>query len=200
VPIERNFWLTYQLHGWSWLYRPIVLLLAAIIVAQLAYNAWRDFQSKSAAAAPEAVAPRPVEHYPPVTAGRYDLGFLLSAATVVLFIAAIAMSLEFRFDSRLVPLLAAVPGLLCALLLLYRHLRDQIEPVAWPPRGELIQIAALFAAVVAISYAGFFVAIAGYIFFVLATRTSLRLMLVPYGAAIVAAAWGLSRVLNIPLP
>ena len=54
--------------------------------------------------------------------------------------------------------------------------------------------------VVAISYAGFFVAIAGYIFFVLATRTSLRLMLVPYGAAIVAAAWGLSRVLNIPLP
>jgi putative tricarboxylic transport membrane protein len=200
VPIERNFWLTYQLHGWSWLYRPIVLLLAAIIFAQLAYNAWRDFQSKAMAAAPEDAAPRRVEHYPPVTAGRYDLGFALSAAAFAMFAAAIAMSFSFRFDSRLVPLLAAVPGLLCAGLLVVQHLRDRIEPVAWPPPGELMQIGILIAAVAAVSYVGFFGAIAGYVLVVLATRTSLRLMLAPYAAAIVFSAWGLSKLLNIPLP
>jgi hypothetical protein len=201
VPIERNFWLTYQLHGWGWLYRPIVLLLAAIIVAQLSYNAWRDFKSNAAPvpAEPEAAASVSVERVP-ITAGRYDLGFVLSLATVALFAAAIAMSFNFRFDSRLVPLLAAVPGLLCAGLLVLQHLRDRIERVAWPPRGELIQIATLVAAVAAIPYAGFFGAIAGYVLVVLATRTSLRLMLLPYAAAIVLSAWGLARLLNIPLP
>ena len=201
IPIERNFWLTYQLHGWSWLYRPIVLLLAAIIVAQLAYNAWRDFKSNAVPVReePETVASASVERMA-ITAGRFDLGFVLSLVTAALFAAAIAMSFNFRFDSRLVPLLAAVPGLLCAGLLVLQHLRDRIEPVAWPPRGELIQIATLIAAVAAIPYAGFFGAIAGYVLVVLATRTSLRLMLVPYAAAIVLSAWGLSRLLNIPLP
>jgi TctA family transporter len=201
IPIERNFWLTYQLHGWSWLYRPIVLLLAAIIVAQLAYNAWRDFKSNAVPVreGPETVAAASVERVA-ITAGRFDLGFVLSLATAALFAAAIAMSFNFRFDSRLVPLLAAVPGLLCAGLLVLQHLRDRIEPIAWPPRGELIQIATLIAAVAAIPYAGFFGAIAGYVLVVLATRTSLRLMLVPYAATIVLSAWGLSRLLNIPLP
>lgn len=202
TPIERNFWLTYQLHGWSWLIRPIVLLLVAIIVVQLGYNAWRDYRSGGSAALGEtanssggrAAAPSYAE------TARCDLGFALSLAAVATFAAAVALAFEFQTDSRLVPLLAAVPGLLCACVMLVRHVRGRAEPISWPPRGELLQIGLLAAAVAAIHFVGFFIAIGIYVLVVLSTRTSLRFMLLPYAAAIVAAAWGIARLINIPLP
>lgn len=196
TPIERNFWLTYQLHEWTWLYRPIVLLLAAIIVAQLSYNAWRDRRAPAAMRLPDEDEPAAAS---PAT-GRFDLGLAMAAAAAIVFGAAIWMSFGFRADSRLVPLLAAIPGLACALMLLVRHLRGKAARAAWPPLGELVQIGLLAAAVAAIHVVGFFAAVAGYVLVVLATRTSLRLMLLPYAALIVAAAWGVARGLKIPLP
>ena len=200
-PIERNFWLTYQLHGWTWLLRPIVLLLAAIIVAQFGYNAWRDYrsrppiQSTGAAIASAETVPASM-----ISAGRFDLGLLLSLAAAAMFAAAIVRTFDFRFDSRLVPLLAAVPGLICAALLLVQRLRHRAEPVGWPPRGELIQLGLMIAAVAVIPFVGFFAAVGAYVLVVLATRTSLRIGLVPYAAAIVAIAWGLAKLIRIPLP
>lgn len=202
VPIERNFWLTYQLHGWSWLMRPIVILLAAIIVAQLAYNAWRDYRARAEniPAETEPYPAFPASSVSTLPAGRFDLGLLLALAAVAVFAAAIIMSFNFRLDSRLVPLLAAIPGLLSAFLLLLRHLFHRTEPIAWPPRGELVQIGLLIAAVAAIHLAGFFIAIGAYVLVVLATRTSLRIGILPYAMLIVAFAWGVSRLVNIPLP
>jgi hypothetical protein len=110
------------------------------------------------------------------------------------------MAFDFRADSRLVPLLAAVPGLACASLVFFRHIRGASTSAGWLPRSELIQVALLTAAIAAIHLVGFFVAVGAYVLILLATRTSLRLALLPYTAAIVFGVWGISRGLRIPLP
>src|SRR5690606_12216267 len=35
-PIERNFWLAYQLHGWNWLKSPIVIGLIGVVIVHFA--------------------------------------------------------------------------------------------------------------------------------------------------------------------
>jgi hypothetical protein len=201
-PIERNFWLAYQLSGWNWLTRPIVLGLIALIAIHLAFTIRRarairahpeKAQEASFIAEPDAAAA-------PARTGKFDLGFLLALAAAAAFAAAIFVTFDYREDSRLVPLLAAVPGLLCALLLLATYARGRAQLTAWPPRGDLLQIALFLALIAAIPLIGFYVAIASYVLVLLALRTSLRLMLLPYAAAIVAAAYGLARLLNMPLP
>jgi len=125
---------------------------------------------------------------------------VLSLAATAVFAAATLMALDFQPDSRLVPLLATIPGFLCAGVLLVFHMRGLAEPTNWPPRGELLQIGLLIAAVVGIHFAGFLTAVGAYVLVVLATCTSLRLALLPYAASIMAVAWGIARLINIPLP
>jgi hypothetical protein len=109
-------------------------------------------------------------------------------------------SLAFAPDSRLVPLLAAVPGLAAALALVAARLRGRQAAGRWPPRSEVVQLALLGAGIAAIPLAGFLPALAVYLLAMLRTRTRLRLALVPYAGAITAAAWGLSKAFNLPLP
>jgi putative tricarboxylic transport membrane protein len=201
-PIERNFWLAYQLHGWSWLTRPIVLGLIALIVIHIGLTVRR---ARRAAADPSNVPKADLITEPTAKArvarvGWFDLQFLLALASGIAFAAAIAASFRFREDSRLVPLLAAVPGLICALVLLIPHVRSRAPLIAWPPRGEWMLIGLFMAMIFAIPLVGFYPAITAFMVILLKTRTSLRWMLLPYVAALVAATWGLSKVLNLVLP
>ena len=98
------------------------------------------------------------------------------------------------------PLLAAVPGLAAALFVLSSHLRRRTPAIAWPSRSEAVQIGLFAAAITAIPLIGFLTAVAAYLVVLLWTRTSLRLLLIPYAAAIVLGAYGLSRVINLSLP
>ena len=201
-PIERNFWLAYQLHGWSWLSRPIVLGLIVVIVIHifLTVRRARAIRADPAMARQASFIAEPDAPAAAAASGRFDLGLLLALGAAVAFAAAIVVSFDYREDSRLVPLLAAVPGLACALVLLAAYLRGRATHFAWPPRGDLVQIGLFLALIAAIPVVGFFPAIASYVLVLLATRTSLRLMMLPYAAAIVAAAFGLARVLNMALP
>lgn len=198
-PIERNFWLAYQLHGWTWLKAPIVLGLFALVALHLtltfrrAYTARKSVARASAAAPP---APKPAQP----SRSRIDLGLLLALGAAVLFTAGIILSFDFDADSRLVPLLAAVPGLTAALFILGSHLRGRTPAIAWPSRSEAVQIGLFAAAIAAIPLIGFLTAVAAYLAVLLWTRTSLRLLLIPYAAAIVLGAYGLSRVINLSLP
>jgi MFS family permease len=132
--------------------------------------------------------------------GWFDLQFLFALASGVVFAAAIVACFGFREDSRLVPLLAAVPGLICALVLLVPHLRNRAPLLAWAPRGEWLLMGLFVAMIAAIPFVGFYAAVTAFMLILLATRTSLRWMLVPYVAALLAATWALSRILNLPLP
>jgi TctA family transporter len=193
-PIERNFWLAYQLHGWNWLKSPIVLALIGVVIAHFALTFRKTLAAREAAVARGA---QPVRH-----GGGFspELGFLMALLAAVLFAAALVKSLDLAFDSRLVPMLAAVPGLIAALALVVARIRGDTPSAAWPPRRETAQLALFGGAVTAIPLAGFLPALGIYLIVMLWTCSTLRFLIVPYVAAILAAAYGLSRAFNIPVP
>jgi hypothetical protein len=193
-PIERNFWLAYQLHGWSWLQKPIVIGLILVVVVHIALTFRRALAARRVATA-AGEAPAHAEG-----GLRPDIGLLLAAAAAAMFAGAIWLSFDLAFDSRLVPLLAAMPGLLAALALVAGRLRGDVPAVAWPPQREAQQLVLLGAGIAAIPLAGFLPALGGYLVAMLWTCSTLRFLIVPYVAAILAAAYGLSRAFNIPVP
>lgn len=203
-PIERNFWLAYQLHGWSWLKGPIVLGLIAVVAAHIIMTARRGLHARRASekiseAAAIASGSAPVGS---VTAANFAFspGFALALAAAAVFGAGIYMAFEFAPDSRLVPLLAAIPGLGATLFVLRHYLRAQGPELGWPPLAEIRQIVLLAACIAAIPFTGFIPALGIYLVVLLWTCTRLRFWSLPYAAAVTAAAWGLSRAFNIPLP
>jgi hypothetical protein len=200
-PIERNFWLAYQLHGWSWLHRPIVLGLIAVVVVHVGLTLRRAVAASGARRATGPAAPAGAAPSAPRLPGsRLDLDLLLALGATVVLAAAIARSFDLAPDSRLVPLLAAIPGLVAALVLTAAGLRGGRAGTPWPPRGEVTQLALLGAGIAAMPLAGFLPALAAYLLAMLWTRTRMRLAAVPYAGAITAAAHGLSKAFNLPLP
>lgn len=196
-PIERNFWLAYQLHGWGWLGGPIVLGLMAVVVIHVVLTFRRALAGRRAGP-----APAPSAGAAPAAARglRLDIDLLLALGAAVVLAAAGVRSLDLAPDSRLVPLLAAIPGFLAALALVAAHLRGRAAGIPWPPRREVIQLALLGAGLAAVPLAGLLPALGVYLLAMLGTCTRLRWLLAPYAAATTAAAWGLSKAFNIPLP
>ena len=137
-PIERNFWLAYQLHGWNWLKSPIVIGLIVIVGVHVALTIRRAAASRSAAQSPPANIASSAADDP-----RIDLGLLLAVGAAALFAGGIAMSLKLAFDSLLVPMLAAIPGLLAAVALIAMRLRGSVAAAPWPKlrRDEANRIA-----------------------------------------------------------
>jgi hypothetical protein len=78
--------------------------------------------------------------------------------------------------------------------------RDVMKLGAGAPRGEWLLIGLFVAMIAAIPFVGFYPTVTAFMLILLATRTSLRWMLVPYVAALLVATWALSRVFNLPLP
>jgi hypothetical protein len=144
-------------------------------------------------------APKPVKTSAKQTR-KLDLGLLLALAAAALFSGGMAMSLNLAFDSLLVPLLASIPGLIAALALIFERLRGTSPATAWPPHEETKQLGFLGIGIAAIPLAGFLPALGVYLAAMLFSRSGLRLLIAPYVAAILAAAYGLSRAFNIPLP
>jgi putative tricarboxylic transport membrane protein len=199
-PIERNFWLAYQLHGWSWLKFPIVLGLFAVIAIHIFVTARRAINARKEREAAVATAGSAPAATVTAASFAFNPGFALSLAALVVFSAGIYMALGFAPDSRLVPLLAAVPGLGATLLVLLHYLRAQHPEPGWPPLAEVRQIVLLVACIAAIPFTGFIPALGIYLVILLWTCTRLRFWSLPYAVAVTAAAWGLSRAFNIPLP
>ena len=153
------------------------------------------------AAASRAAQPPPANTASSATVGpRVDLGLLLALCAAALFAVGIAKSLELAFDSLLVPMLAAIPGLIAALALLAMRLRGSVAAVPWPKHEETKQIGLLGAGLAAIPFTGFFPALGAYLIAMLWSRSKLRLMIVPYAAAILLAVYGLSKGFRISLP
>jgi hypothetical protein len=190
-PIERNFWLAYQLHGWDWLKSPIVIALIAVVALHLVLTFRHAIAGRKHAATAVAADAS--------SGTRVDVGLVLAACAAVVFAGAMMASLNLAFDSRLVPMLAAIPGLIAAVALIAMRLRGA-GAVPWPSREEAKQLALLGAGIAAMPLAGFLPAIGAYLAVMLWTRSRMWLLILPYVAAIVAAAYGLSKAFNIHLP
>ncbi len=202
-PIERNFWLAYQIHGWNWLKGPIVIGLIAVIVIHIAITFRRAWKKRQEIATTTAASPQSTPTSTaaiPASAPSFSPGLLLAVAATIVFGYGIWQAMSFAPDSRLVPLLAAIPGLLVTAVVLVQYLRGNLPAVAWPPFAEVRQMLLLAAAIITIPFTGFFPALAVYLTVLLWTCTALRFWSVPYAALVTAAVYGLSRAFNIPLP
>lgn len=134
-PMEQYFWLTNQLHGWSWLLRPGVVILGLIILVPIGMHGWRWLGARREAAAPEAPeaaeaveAVEAVEDTAGPEADHRTVSLVLAALATVAFAYALWEMTTFNPTSRLMPSLAILPGLPLALWLLVRGIRGMRHP------------------------------------------------------------------------
>jgi len=120
-PMEQYFWLTNQIHGWTWLTRPGVLIIASVIVIPVLISAWRWLRRRYLNA--EAATPAQTEETQ-ASDNRPAIALMLACLATAAFAYAAWETMSFNPNSRLMPLLTIVPGLpLCAWLLV-RAIRE----------------------------------------------------------------------------
>ncbi|MGY6696438.1 MAG: tripartite tricarboxylate transporter permease [Roseinatronobacter sp.] len=125
-PMEQYFWLSNQLHGWSWLTRPGVLIIGSIIVIPLAISGWKLIRARNIkAAADTTVAAAPVEAETPLQDGHTRIVSTgLAAIVTATFAYAMWEMQRFNPTSQLLPGLAIYPGFVLSALVLLQSLRS----------------------------------------------------------------------------
>lgn len=123
-PMEQYFWLSNQLHGWSWLARPGVLIIASIIVIPLLLAGWRLFRVHGAVvAAGNAVGVVPVEEDLTEPGHVRIISVVLSLVATGAFGYAMWELQSFNGTSQLLPGLAIYPGFVLSAMLLVQAIR-----------------------------------------------------------------------------
>lgn len=205
-PMEQNFWLAIQLHGWSWLAHLPVLVISLLVVVPLAFQLARwllgDKGEKAVStAAASATAPPPRQEE---TSATISLG--LSALLTMVFVYALIQALGFLPDARLLPLLAIVPGLALACMAL---VQDGLQfwghnaalEIGDETGAELTQFGFLALYIAAIWMFGFAPATAVYLLGILLGLARMRpIGATIYGAILLAGAYELAILMNMHLP
>ena len=209
-PMEQNFWLAIQLHGWTWLTRPAVLVISLLIVVPVAIQLWRGlrklYRDRTGRAAertpPDAQAAPPAPEEKASLTVSLVLGSLLSA----IFAYALWQAVGFLPDARLLPLLAIVPGVALAVTALAQDVfvfkkTGARLAVTGDVGAELVQFTYLALLIAGVWTLGFFPATAvyllGILFFVARMRAASAVV---YAAALLAAAYELASLMNMRLP
>ena len=202
-PMEQYFWLTTQLHGWSWLGRPGVLIIASLIVIPITIRLWRqlraraigghDSQGGGPAAHPQGGPGDAVEHR--------GVSLTLSILVVGAFGYALWEMLGFNADSRLLPATVAIPGLVFALIVLGKHFFAGTKGAADAPFTEHLYLFALIGYAAAMWAVGFNIATVALLAWMLFGCARMR----PptgaiYGTAVFAAIHGLFKLMNFDPP
>ncbi|MDZ4136568.1 MAG: tripartite tricarboxylate transporter permease, partial [Paracoccaceae bacterium] len=116
-PMEQYFWLANQLHGWSWLLRPGVVIIASFIAVPLVLQLVRYLRQRG----------KPDDGMGLPDAEDTGYGRIISAVLAALITAVFAYALwemmGFNPTSRLMPGLAILPGLPLSAWLLFRAVR-----------------------------------------------------------------------------
>ncbi|MCC1481159.1 tripartite tricarboxylate transporter permease [Roseibaca sp. Y0-43] len=184
-PVEQYFWLTTQIHGWTWLARPGVLLIASFIVFPLLWRGWTIWREKRGSgetvknddiATPPAVEP----------AGTSAARLAMAGLGVLIFGYALFEVTGFRANARLLPLLAIVPGLALAIFVLVREMRRFLshrDLFHVEAKSDYPIIALLLGYAFGIALVGFQLATAAFLLLVLIRFAGMRLL----GATLYAA-------------
>ncbi len=190
-PMEQYFWLTNQIHGWSWLTRPGVLVIASIIVIPLLISGvrkLRQWQSNEAVAEPEDTDA--------AEECNRSVALMLAALAATLFLYALWETFTFNPASRLMPLLAIAPGVPLTLWLVFRGVRE-FKPDLARDASELTILAVLLAYAVALWAIGLTIPTLALLCWMLLARAQMRLWTAAlYGAVVFAAIWFLFDVLR----
>ncbi|MFT6774520.1 MAG: putative tricarboxylic transport membrane protein [Paracoccaceae bacterium] len=196
-PMEQYFWLANQIHGWSWLLRPGVLIIASFIVIPLLLALWRRVRSRGEARADVAAQALDL----PDTQDRKAVSLILAALVSVAFAYALWEMTGFNPSSQLMPSLALLPGLPLALWLLVRAIRDHRPPAGDAEFKEPAILFALIGYAVAIWAIGFSIPTVALLAWMLFARARMRL--VPgliYGAIVFAVVLLLFDILRGDAP
>ncbi len=193
-PMEQYFWLTNQIHGWSWLTRPGVLVIASIIVIPLLISGVRKLRQWQSNEAVEAVT-EPEDTDTAEECNR-SVALMLAALAAALFLYALWETFTFNPASRLMPLLAIAPGVPLTLWLVFRGVRE-FKPDLARDAGELTILAVLLAYAVALWAIGLTIPTLALLCWMLLARAQMRLWTAAlYGAVVFAAIWFLFDVLR----
>lgn len=131
APMEQYFWLSNQLHGWSWVTRPGVLIIASVILVPLAISGVRKLRKSPAPVSGYAETDASAQHVTAAmaTGPESEAGHtrIISAVLALLVAGAFAYGWwemqGFRGTSRLMPGLAIYPGLVLSLILIWQSMR-----------------------------------------------------------------------------
>lgn len=185
-PMEKHFWLAVQLHGWRWLHAPGVLVLAALIAVPLAVRLLRAARRRARARETGGTAGAPPAR-PALTETvrrhRARFSIALGLGLLLVFLVTLREALGLYPDSRLLPLLVIVPGLVLAAYQVAAELagwsRDDSpgEDLGVPesergrlPRRELVQFGVVACYVLATGVVGFHAAGAALVLATLVVR------------------------------
>ncbi|MPZ57323.1 MAG: hypothetical protein GEU91_12650 [Rhizobiales bacterium] len=212
-PMEQNFWLAIQLHEWSWLARPAVLVISLLIVVPVAIQVVRwlltTYRARAAGVPPDgrvATVDRPAEAPPPQEAASAPTSLALSVLLSIGFGYALILAVDFLPDARLLPLLAIIPGLVLACMALIQDglpfwrgtARLAIEDELG---AELIQFGFLALLVGGIWIIGFVPATAVYLLGILLRMARMSPVgAVAYSVILVTGAYQLASLMLMRLP
>ncbi|MBI2585752.1 MAG: tripartite tricarboxylate transporter permease, partial [Rhodospirillales bacterium] len=216
-PMEQYFWLTEQLHGWTFLARPGVIAVGLLIVLPMLWRLWkylRASQAERAAARAQRAgfgdetSPAAADDVEGRAIATGRVSTMLSLVLLVLFSIGLWQALDLARDARLLPMIAIVPGLGLALLVTATDLmrRHWLHGIAGSQSGrvvasELRQFLYLIGFAVGIFLVGFKVAAAFYLLWVLLSAARMRLhWAAAYAALVLAAAWMLADLMRLALP
>lgn len=195
-PMEQYFWLANQIHGWSWLLRPGVLIIASFIAIPLLLSLYRWWRSRGGPSKDEAAEVLAL----PEKTDHKTISLILAALVSVAFAYALWEMMSFNPSSRLMPSLALLPGLPLALWLLYRAVRDY-APAADPTFNEPTILLVLLAYAVAVWALGFSIPTVVLLLWMLFVRAGMRpLPGAIYGAVVFGVVWLLFDVLRGDAP
>jgi putative tricarboxylic transport membrane protein len=150
TPMEQYFWLTTQIHGWSWLNRPGVLIIGSLILIPLLLQVFRAVRRRAAwGAAPAGVtgavaavaATAPTPGAGPASE-RVDSWLQIGLAALLFgcFAYAAYEMMDFNRSARLLPSLAIVPGALLCLYILLREGARAWRHGMWVDRATRMEI------------------------------------------------------------
>ena len=190
-PMEQYFWLTNQLHGWSWLLRPGVMIISLVILIPLLMSLVRWLQSRYAERGQDNTIQKKASTELPDTYDRSDVSaatsppaigpapdraieLILALLTSVVFAYALWEMQGFNKTSRAMPLLAVLPGLPLALWLLVRAVKG--KPLAATARdyAEPVILVTLIAYALAVWAVGLSIPTIALLFWMLKGRARMR--------------------------
>ena len=195
-PMEQYFWLSNQIHGWSWLTRPGVLIIASIIFLPLVWNVLRARRARQHDEGEPEVAASKEE---PDRSNR-TVALVLAVLASAVFVYAFIELWSFNPASRLMPALAIFPGLPLAAWLVTRGVREYRQDFA-DDVAELRILAMLILYAVLIWAFGFSLPTLALLAWMLLMRANMRVWTAAiYGAVVFAVSHLLFNALRGDAP
>jgi putative tricarboxylic transport membrane protein len=197
-PMEQYFWLSNKLHGLSWLIRPGVLIIAALILVPILIQMFKRLTSKKA----EDVAHNQSASIT-LPSEKNDLlsSLVLAFGVSVVFIAAFIAMFDFDPESRLLPSVAIIPGGIFAIIALLKAIKSLGNKSHIYVNPELPFILAVLIYVGAMWMFGFDMATLGLVAWMLFFCAKLRLVAgVLYGSVVIAFSYSLIVLMKLEPP